>query len=169
VSVVPSDPLLTFPEAVQVSTEHASLRYIKIPALFAVHGNLPAQLKSAVEATIEEGAITICRREQVTLGVPLSSLKISPVYALDPHGPLAVPTGRIFIRFIPGVKAEDRRPDLEERGYTITHIPSYAAHTAWALASNGDIATALFNIEKLKDLRDVANVEPQLLMQRKNR
>ena len=153
----------------QVSTEHASLRYIKIPALFAVHGNLPAQLKSAVEATIEEGAITICRREQFTLGVPLSSLKVSPVYALDPHGPLAVPTGRIFIRFIPGVKAEDRRPDLEERGYTITHIPSYAAHTAWALASNGDIATALFNIEKLKDLRDVVNVEPQLLMQRKNR
>ena len=167
--MVPSDPLLTFPETLQVSTEHASLRYIKIPALFAVHGNLPAQLKSAVEATIEEGAITICRREEVTLGVPLSSLKISPVYALDPHGPLAVPTGRIFIRFIPGVTAEDRRPDLEERGYTITHIPSYAAHTAWALASNGDIATALFNIEKLKDLRDVANVEPQLLMQRKNR
>ena len=153
----------------QVSTGHASLKYIKIPALFAVHGNLPAQLKSAVESTIEEGAITICRREQVTLGVPLSSLKISPVYALDPHGPLAVPTGRIFIRFIPGVKAEDRRPDLEERGYTITHIPSYAAHTAWALASNGDIATALLNIEKLKDLRDVAGVEPQLLMQRKNR
>jgi hypothetical protein len=153
----------------QVSTEHASLRYIKIPALFAVHGNLPAQLKSAVEATIEEGAITICRREQFTLGVPLSSLKVSPVYALDPHGPLAVPTGRIFIRFIPGVKAEDRRPDLAEHGYTITHIPSYAPHTAWAQATNDDIATALLNIEKLKDLRDVANVEPQLLMQRKNR
>ena len=153
----------------QVSTGHASLKYIKIPALFAVHGNLPAQLKSAVESTIEEGAITICRREQVTPEVSLRSLTISPVYALDPHGPLAVPTGRIFIRFIPGVKAEDRRPDLEERGYTITHIPSYAPHTAWALASNGDIATALLNIEKLKDLRDVANVEPQLLIQRKNR
>jgi len=169
VNVVQSDPLLTFPEAMQVSTEHASLRYIKIPALFAVHGNLPAQLKSAVEATIKEGAITICRRDQVALEVPLSSLKISPVYALDPHGPLAVPTGRIFIRFTPGVKAEDRRLDLEKRGYTITHIPSYAPHTAWVQATNGDIATSLLNIEQLKGLPSIVNVEPQLLMHRKSR
>jgi hypothetical protein len=159
----------SFPDVLQIRTERDSLRYVQQPALFAVHGSLPNYLKSAVEAVLDEDAITICRGKPVPSGDLPTSLKITPVYALDPHGPLAVPTGRIFIRFIPEVKAEDRRPDLEERGYTITHIPSYAAHTAWAQATNGDIATALLNIEKLKDLRDVANIEPQLLMQRKNR
>ncbi len=98
-----------------------------------------------------------------------ATVTITPVYATDPRGPLAVPTGQIFIRFTPDVKTEGRRDNLTDHGYTIVRIPSYAPHTAWVQATTGDIATSLLNIEQLKGLPGIVNVEPQLLMHRKSR
>ena len=98
-----------------------------------------------------------------------ATLTITPVYATDPRGPLAVPTGRIFLRFTPDIRVEAHRSGLAERGYTVVTIPSYAPHTAWVQATNDDIATSLLNIEQLNGLPGVVNVEPQLLMQRKSR
>ena len=98
-----------------------------------------------------------------------AALTITPVYATDPSGPLAVPTGRIFIRFTPDIRVEVHRRSLAERGYTVVTIPSYAPHTAWVQAINGDIATSLLNIEKLNGLPGIVNVESQLLMQRDSR
>lgn len=134
-----------------------------------MHGPLPNDLQTAVELVLEDNAITICRGTPLPLADLPPSLTITPVYALDPHGPLAVPTGQIFIRFTPGIKIQDRRSSLAERGYTIVQIPSYAPHTAWIQSTNGDIATGLQNIGRLNDLPDVVHAEPQLLMQRKNR
>ena len=98
-----------------------------------------------------------------------AALTITPVYATDPSGLLAVPTGRIFIRFTPDIRVEVHRRSLAEQGYTVVTIPSYAPHTAWVQATNDDIATSLLNIEQLNGLPGVVNVEPQLLMQRKSR
>jgi hypothetical protein len=134
-----------------------------------VHGPLPNDLQTAVELVLEDNAITICRGEPILPADQPTALTITPVYATDPHGPLAVPTGQIFIRFTPDIKIQDRRSSLAERGYTIVQIPSYAPHTAWIQSTNGDIATGLQNIVRLNDLPDVAHAEPQLLMQRKNR
>ena len=165
----PHNSSSSFPDVLQIRTERDSLRYVKQSTLFAVHGSLPNYLKTAVELVLEGNAITICRGEPLPSADLPTSLKITPVYALDHHGPLAVPTGQIFIRFTPDVKSEECRGNLVDHGYTIVQIPSYAPNTAWVQATNGDIATSLLNIEQLNGLPGVVNVEPQLLMQRKSR
>lgn len=159
----------SFPNVLQIRTGQGSLQYVRQPALFAVHGSLPNYLKTDVELVLEENSITICRGEPAPSADLPTSLKITPVYARDPHGPLAVPTGQIFLRFTPDVKTEERRGNLADHGYAIVHIPSYAPHTAWVQATNGDIATSLLNIEQLNGLPGLVNVEPQLLMPRKSK
>ena len=162
-------PPSSFPDALQIRTERGSLRYTKQPGFYAVHGPLPNNLQTAVELVLEDNTVTICRGEPALSADLPTSLKITPVYALDPHGPLAIPTGQIFLRFTPDVKTDERRGNLADHGYTVVRIPSYAPHTAWVQATNGDIATSLLNIEQLNGLPGLVNVEPQLLMQRKNR
>ena len=165
----PHNSSSSFPDVLRIRTEQDSLQYVRQPALFAVHGSLPDYLKTAVELVLEENSITICRGEPAPSADLPTSLTITPVYALDSHGPLAVPTGQIFIRFTPDVKTEDRRSNLADRGYTIVRIPSYAPHTAWVQATTGDIATSLLNVEQLNGLSGLVNVEPQLLMHRKSK
>lgn len=162
-------PPSSFPDALQIRTERGSLRYTKQPGFYAVHGPLPNNLQTAVELVLEDNTITICRGEPALSADLPTSLKITPVYALDPHGPLAIPTGQIFLRFTPDIRVEVHRRSLAEQGYTVVTIPSYAPHTAWVQATNDDIATSLFNLERLTTLPGVVHAEPQLLMQRKNR
>lgn len=165
----PPTPLTSFPDILLVMTERASLRYAKQPLLYAVHGPLPAYLNAAVELVLEDNSVTICRGTPPQSADLPPSLTITPVYRLDPHGPLAVPTGQIFIRSKPGTSIEEHRSHYAALGYTIVEIPSYAPHTAWIQATTGDAATSLQNFERLKTLPDVENVEPQLLMQQKTR
>lgn len=165
----PRRSLSTFPEVLQIRTESTFFQYVKRPGVFAVHGPLPNHLKSTVETVLDEGTITICQGEPIPSTDAPNSLRITPVYTLDPHGPLVVPTGQLFIRFTPDVKAEERRNMLDERGYTIVQIPGYAPHTAWIQATDGDIATSLVNLEQLRSLPGVVSIEPQLLGRRKNR
>ncbi len=165
----PHNSLSSFPDVLRIRTEQDSLQYVRQPALFAVHGSLPSYLETAVELVLEENSITICRGEPAPPADLRTSLNITPVYARDPHGPLAVPTGQIFLRFTPDVKTEELRGNLADRGYTIVRIPSYAPHAAWVQATNGDIATSLLNIEQLNGLPGLVSVEPQLLMHRKSK
>ncbi|MDP1769200.1 MAG: hypothetical protein Q8L74_10420 [Nitrospirota bacterium] len=162
-------PLTSFPDILLVMTERASLRYAKQPLLYAVHGPLPAYLKAATELVLEDNSVTICRGTPPSSTDLPASLTITPVYRLDPHGPLAVPTGHIYIRFTPGIDIEERRNSLADCGYAILQVPNYAPHTAWIRSTDGNIATSLQNIERLHDLPDLVQAEPQLLMQQKTR
>jgi hypothetical protein len=86
-----------------------------------------------------------------------------PVYGLEPSGLPAVPTGQVFIRFAEGIKAEERRQEINQAGYEIVQSLSYAPQAAWLRARSDDIADALAEISKLEQLPDVENVEPQML------
>ncbi len=95
---------------------------------------------------------------------PRGAGKLSPVYTLHPGGSMAVPTGQVFIRFADGVNVEERREEIETAGYKIAQKLDYAPNAAWLRASSGSIAEALSGIDKLQKLKDVENVEPQMLM-----
>lgn len=95
--------------------------------------------------------------------------KIGPVYFLHSGGTLAVPTGRVFIRFQEGVRAEEHRQEIEQAGYDIAQSPVYAPHAAWLRARSGEIADALTGIPTLEKIANVENIEPQMLMQRATR
>lgn len=165
----PTTPLTSFPDILLVVTERASLRYAKQSLLYAVHGPLPISLETMVELVLEGNSVTICRGTPPSSADLPASLTITPAYRLDPHGPLAVPTGQIYIRFTPGIDIETRRNSLADCGYVILQVPSYAPHTAWIQSTDGDIATSLQNIERLHDLPDLVQAEPQLLIQQKTR
>jgi hypothetical protein len=92
--------------------------------------------------------------------------RVTPVYALQPSGPPAVPTGQIYIRFPEGVTAESRRDEIERAGYEIVKTSPYAPHTAWLKSASNSIGQSLTNIPALEKLRDVENVEPQMLTTR---
>jgi hypothetical protein len=94
---------------------------------------------------------------------------MTPVYRLEPDGPLAVPTGKVFVRFKEGVEAETRRAEIEGAGYEIIQTPPYAPSSAWVRSAGGDIARSLSDIEALEKLADVENVEPQMLVERAQR
>jgi len=114
---------------------------------------------------LEDGAIAVFRGELDEAGMTVQSGALSAVYGLQPSGLLAVPTGRVFVRFAEGVKAESRRQEINRAGYELIESLSYAPHAAWLRARSGDIADALAGIPRLEQLPDVENVEPQMLME----
>ena len=167
--MTPLTPINSFPETLLIGSAGSAQRYLKVPHRYAVHGPLPPSLNADVELVMEDNAITICRGHPPAPADRSLPLRVTPVYAAEPHGPVSVPTGRVFIRYPPAVNAEDRRRSLADQGYVIVQIPSYAPHTAWVQAGNGDIATGLTNAERLRQLPDIVLVAPQMLSPRRRR
>ncbi len=89
-----------------------------------------------------------------------------PVYSAGTGGPLAVPTGRVFVRLAEQARAEDKRAQFEAAGFDIERTPSYAPHTAWLVPRNGGVAHALPALADLERIPGVVHVEPQMLMGR---
>lgn len=89
-----------------------------------------------------------------------------PVYASGDGGSLAVPTGRVFVTFAKGHRADEKRRDFEALGFTIEQVPAYAPHAAWLAPREGGVAEALVGLAKLHAIAGVEHVEPQMLMER---
>jgi hypothetical protein len=89
-----------------------------------------------------------------------------PVYSTGEDGPLAVPTGRVFVRLSEGLRAEDHRSQFGAAGFEIEQVPSYAPDAAWLRPREGGVAAALNGLHELERLAGVVHVEPQLLRER---
>lgn len=158
-----------FPRQIRASSERADLRYVRQPGCFAVHGPVPASWASAVVLLIDDGRIAVCRGDPGDRVQDFASVTVSPVYALEPNGPPAVPTGLVLVRFGETVRVEDRRGEIERAGYTVKQILSYAPCAAWVAPSAAGIADALAGVDRLEALPDIVNVEPQMLTERVRR
>jgi hypothetical protein len=89
--------------------------------------------------------------------------RVLAVYARDASGKaLAVPTGRVFVRFADSHNAESYAEKLSALGYRIVQTVSYAPNAAW-LESTAGPSAALKNIDKIESLANVVNVEPQMI------
>ena len=145
-----------------------------VPALYARHEARAGAKDSKDVAgrdailTLDEGAIAVFRVTG-TDRPPVAETTIGPVYELQPGASLAVPTGRVFIRFADSVKAETRRDELREAGYGIDRLLSYAPNAAWLTAHSGRIGDALRGIDRLVALNGVEHVEPEVRMTRQSR
>lgn len=164
-----NDPFSHFPLRMRVEAQALSRVYVRESDCFAVHGPVPPALNTSVLYAFDDPVINVCRGEVPALqGLP-SDLIVTPVYRLEPNGPQGVPSGNVFIRFRPQVSVEGRQPEIEACGFSIRESLSYAPHAAWLRSQDGNIATALNGIAKLRDLNDVELVEPQMLMRRVQR
>ena len=84
------------------------------------------------------------------------------MYAIEPHGPPAVPTGYIFVRFKGKLRPKFWRKLLTEAGYKVVkELPGMVC----VGAISGNVPDALQGIPRLESLPNVANVEPQMLME----
>jgi hypothetical protein len=88
---------------------------------------------------------------------------VGPVYRQIPSGRLAMPTGRVFVRFAEGDAARAHEHELTASGYQLEEVPAYAPHSAWVRAATGAIADSLHHLDRLKQIPRVENVEPQLI------
>jgi hypothetical protein len=166
------DDFARYPQEVRSSTQQPSVVYTRLPGHYAAHGQrADAPPPGEVVATLIEGEdkIEVLRGEASERKGPAAPGKSLPVYALQPGGTPAVPTGQVFIRFKENVAVEARRREIERAGYEIAQSLEYAPHAAWLRARSGEIADALINIPNLEKIDDVENVEPQMLMQRASR
>jgi hypothetical protein len=137
----------------------------RCPDLYAVRETPDAATADAVAVIPDDAASTFA----VYKGAPPKDQTggdVGPVYSAGPGGPLAVPTGRVFVRLAPGVRADERRDQFEAAGFRIEKTLSYAPNAAWLCPSTGSVAEALPRLDELEKLPDVEHVEPQLLMER---
>lgn len=135
------------PHQVQASSERPDLRYEIVGDLIATHGAPGGPVVHAVGAA----------------GPAAGEGTMGPVYRRMPGGGVVVPTGRVFVRFAEGERAEDHGAELAEAGYDIEEVPSYAPHAAWVRARDRDIGGALAHLDRLQAHPAIKNVEPQML------
>ena len=87
----------------------------------------------------------------------------TPVYALQPGGRLAVPTGRVFVRLASDQRLQDHAERFRKAGYEIIEAVPYAPNAGWVRSATSSIAAALAGLRGLARMPDVENVEPEML------
>jgi hypothetical protein len=149
--------LSEYPKQLRASTQQPEVVYLRDDAHYAVHGK-PAKGRSVVMAEGESGIAVYAGKPKAL------SKNMTAVYRNNTA--LAVPTGRVFVRFAEGVDAGAHEQLIAKAGYRIEQQLSYAPNAAWLRDADDDVACALCHIDKLEAMPDVENVEPQLLTQR---
>ena len=149
------------PDVVRLSTERSEVTFRRSDGLYAVHGTIAGDEPQSPVLILEGGLVRVHEGRSPESGE--AGALVGPVYGADPDGAIAVPTGRIFVRFEEGSMAADRAGEIEAAGFAVDEVVSYAPHAAWVVPSSGSIADALANVEALEDVSGVVNVEPQLL------
>lgn len=159
-----------FPKQLKRSTQTPDLVYARATDFYAARG-APVRAECDVPVltvNADNGeSIRVYRGEpKQTRALSSASPGVMPVYSLPSAESVVVPTGRVFVRFADSIGVATKADDLKKAGYKIVQTLAYAPNAAWLEATNGDVAAALNNIEKLEKLADVENVEPQLLAPR---
>ena len=158
------DLLAKYPRKLPASSKEGAPDYELAQDLYAVHRKQAAPAQPA-ELLLEDGKIAIFKVEANGPASSAEGGKVGAVYRLLPSGSLAVPTGRIFIRFAEGIDANASKEKLIKAGYEVTETLAYAPNAAWLQAKSGDIADSINGLARLEKLPDVESVEPQMLME----
>lgn len=166
------DAVREYPPTLKHSTQNPAIVYRRSPEFIALRGTPPPARSDdpLLEMTGDHGELVRVYRATAegAEAFPAEAASITAVYELPP-GRLVVPTGRVFVRFGEDVAPEARSAELKRAGYRIAMTLAYAPNAAWLEANDGQVATALSNIERLEAMTGVVNVEPQLLAPRRQR
>jgi hypothetical protein len=150
--------LASSPRRLRAGSEQGAASYQLADDLIAVHGS---RTTPHAILTLEGGDIVVERLDAASAKGGREA--IGPVYRQVPGGTLAVPTGRVFVRFAQGESASRHEADLAARGYRVEEVLTYAPHAAWLRAASGDASDALRDLGRVADLPGVERVEPQLV------
>lgn len=152
-----------YPAHVQSGTDHAAFeRRADLYSIREASGTAPAKALAVVR---DDANVSFAVYE----GTPpagRAAEDVGPVYSAGPGGPIAVPTGRVFVRFADGIRADRHRKQFEAAGFDIDRMLSYAPNAVWLRPTTGGVARALPGLAALAKLPGVAHVEPQLLLER---
>jgi hypothetical protein len=151
--------LSAFPARLRASTEHPDVIYVRARNFYALRD---CDLETPVVFVLNDGEYAVIAGQP-----PGDDARMSAVYELGAL--LAVPTGRIFVRFASGVDAAQKEAELRQAGYDIDQVVAYAPNAAWLRDAGDDAAAALSRLADLEHVVGVENVEPQLLMPRSHR
>lgn len=164
-----SDPLAGYPQKLRQSTQNPGIVYVRASDMYALRGGATGLREAPLATLSADGGDSI----RVYRGSPGPAARsaaapaaaVLPVYSQAVGDGLAIPTGRVFVRFADAIKAESRAAELKKLGYRIAQTLAYAPNAAWLEAEDG-APSALRNIERVEKLDGVENVEPQLLSPR---
>jgi len=160
-----------YPAKLKQSTLDPGTLYLRSDEFVAVREDREPSRSDLPVLTLtdDEGqSIAVYRRGPSLERTRTPSVWTVPVYTLSGTR-IAVPTGRVFVRFRDGVPVSAKLDDVKRAGYRVAKTLSYAPNAAWLDGQDGEVASALGNLGRLEALRDMVNVEPQLLMARATR
>lgn len=158
------DFLAKYPRKLTANAKAGAPSYELVSDLYAVHQER-ARLAEGAEQLLDDGKIAIFKVDANSSRLAAPQGMVSAVYRLSPGGSLAVPTGRIFIRFAEGLEVGASQEALSNAGYEVTETLAYARNAAWLETRSGDIADSLNGLAGLKNLPNIESVEPQMLME----
>jgi hypothetical protein len=152
-----------------VATSPGPTRYLLAHDYIATRKSAAVAARLEIEFFFEEEDICVCRAAPGEDSESLETGDFGPVYRIGEGGPLAVPTGRVFVRFDERTSLASRREEIERTGFVIQQPLSYAPQAGWLTPQSGRITDALQHFPKLAQLANIQAVEPQMLMQRELR
>jgi hypothetical protein len=153
-----------FPERVPAGTKRPGTYYARMTDRYAVHYGQPTDDIAGAQMIFKQEGIAMFEGEPDA--PPARSGIVTPVYQLHPDGAPAVPTGKVFLRFNESVDAATRRAEIEQAGYEVIQTSPYTPHNVWVQSLAGDVAQSLSKLANLEGLKDVENVEPQMIVGR---
>jgi hypothetical protein len=158
-----------FPRQFSVNTAPRPTHYALTDDYYAVTGEVERLRSTDIQFDSDEDRLTV-RRKQPDESISASSnSRISPVYRLGDRGPLAVPTGKVFVRFKDRDSLEKHRKEIERAGFKVVQSLPYAPQAGWVEPSSGKIEDAITRFDTLNQIRGVEAVEPQMLLERQRR
>jgi hypothetical protein len=160
-----SDLWPSVPNEIRIEKDSKVMRCKRNNDFYALYGCPSKDNHNRVLTSLNDGMIVVLEGLPPKEDVPITC----PIFAVQPSQILAVPTGKIFIRFDEDILALDYTAEVERLGYEIEESPIYAPHALWLRPKSGVVAEALAHAQDLRQLPHIANVEPQLLIERKLR
>ena len=154
------------PARLRLGSSEREVHFVLRPDLVALHGARPATARGQPLLSLPDGATEVVGASAVASDDPR---RRGPVYAQEPTGALAVPTGRIFVRLAPAGAPADLPALLTAEGF----VPVPSSHPrstgAWVAPIGGQIEAGLAGLERLAALPGVQAVEPELLRETRRR
>jgi hypothetical protein len=154
------------PEQLRLGAAGRDVRFVLRKDLVALHGPRAAGEATRSVFSLPGAGIEVVAASDVAAR---DARRRGPVYAQEPTGNLAVPTGRVFLRFGAGGRPTDWVARLQHHGFAPVENQRDAPGTAWVAPIDGRIEAGLARLGQLAALTGIEAAEPELVRESRRR